>query len=806
MMAAVLGLAPACLAQTNYPEIEPNDTKATATVVGAMAPGDTLTGNSTGSATTPGAASLDTWDVTTTAAPSPGIWQYQLNINEASGTGHTMTIRGLNQGAGVIGTVDSTAQTASPAISRSVRWYANEQPSRIYLRVTGTASTTADYVITLSRTQVTPTDLGNFDAGPLYVTTVGQSTTDTELWLYNSSFNPIVDAGNDDESTAEGGPNNTTQSRLQRNLPPGNYFLAIATQNMSNNLASPTTDRQRNRVVMDFPNAICTSSAPGTNDNHNFTIGNRCTGSSQAYTDNSSQHFLTVTFYSFTLTGTQLPDPVTFTAGSASPAGIGQGGSTLLTVTASSTLTAVTGDLSAFGLTSTEAFHDDGVNGDATAGDGVWSYQLAVPVTQLTGAYNINVVGSITGACTQPSRTITLNVTPPNNSCSNAVPISVGGAYPGTTIGAVAAGGLTTACNTVTGNSPGVWYVFTETSPTPRRLIATACDPATDFNAKMLLYTGTCGSLTCVWGNFQPGFGCPYQNPARDPGLAVSNSHTDIPAIINWSAGPPGYKPTVPGTTYYICVENEGAASGNFVLHLDDTGEDPVVTNPPSNDLCSGARDLATFQSGIPMHTGFPVWDLVFRDHATDDALVPCSDPTNTVSRGGIWYTYTPSQQGNLFHAKIPDQVNTGTNQPPGSSFDTVVTVFTGSCASGLTEVACVDAVEGFTNMFTTPVAALTAGTTYYIEVSSQSPTAAIPGGEYIGFNFVGTGPGPCCRSDFNGDGDVGTDADIEAFFSCLSGNCCATCPPNADFNCDGDVGTDTDIESFFRVLAGGAC
>jgi hypothetical protein len=62
-----------------------------------------------------------------------------------------------------------------------------------------------------------------------------------------------------------------------------------------------------------------------------------------------------------------------------------------------------------------------------------------------------------------------------------------------------------------------------------------------------------------------------------------------------------------------------------------------------------------------------------------------------------------------------------------------------------------------------------------------------------------------CGTADFNGDGDVGTDADIEAFFACLAGNCCATCG-GADFNADGDVGTDADIEAFFRVLAGGAC
>ncbi len=64
-----------------------------------------------------------------------------------------------------------------------------------------------------------------------------------------------------------------------------------------------------------------------------------------------------------------------------------------------------------------------------------------------------------------------------------------------------------------------------------------------------------------------------------------------------------------------------------------------------------------------------------------------------------------------------------------------------------------------------------------------------------------------CGTADFDGDADIGTDADIEAFFACLGGNCCATCfPGGADFNADGDVGTDADIEAFFRVLAGGNC
>jgi hypothetical protein len=84
--------------------------------------------------------------------------------------------------------------------------------------------------------------------------------------------------------------------------------------------------------------------------------------------------------------------------------------------------------------------------------------------------------------------------------------------------------------------------------------------------------------------------------------------------------------------------------------------------------------------------------------------------------------------------------------------------------------------------------------------------------GPFLGVGtFSGAAWAPCfnepaCGSaDFNGDGDVGTDSDIEAFFACLAGSCCAECG-SADFNADGDVGTDADIEAFFRVLSGGTC
>jgi hypothetical protein len=99
----------------------------------------------------------------------------------------------------------------------------------------------------------------------------------------------------------------------------------------------------------------------------------------------------------------------------------------------------------------------------------------------------------------------------------------------------------------------------------------------------------------------------------------------------------------------------------------------------------------------------------------------------------------------------------------------------------------------------------------FYFQPPDSSHTNANPG-VYFGTSSASAGcsgriepPLVCGSADFNHDGDTGTDADIEAFFACLAGNCCATCG-SADFNADGDTGTDADIESFFRVLSGGAC
>jgi predicted extracellular nuclease len=82
-------------------------------------------------------------------------------------------------------------------------------------------------------------------------------------------------------------------------------------------------------------------------------------------------------------------------AGSATPSSVDQGGTTLLTVVVTpgtnpaSEGLAVSGDLSAIGGPAAAAFHDDGADGDAAAGDNIFSYAATVAGTTQPGAKSL---------------------------------------------------------------------------------------------------------------------------------------------------------------------------------------------------------------------------------------------------------------------------------------------------------------------------------------------------------------------------------------------------------------------------------
>lgn len=232
--AAGLALGAPAMAQfgTGPAEVEPNDTKALAdtnegtwSLPSALG---TTAGVITGTSASSTGVGVDYFHLRTAVQGGLAIYRNRLIIGS---TPHSATIRGWS---GQTGTTEATIQsslgsTFTPA--RFNQWYSYGRASDLYYRVTGTTSTTT-YSIAYDLAVVTPKPAGSFLAGPITLTTVGQTTTDTELFLYNSSFTQI--GQNDDQFTGGG-----LQSRIDITLAVGTYYLAIGNSTTSqSNLAN----------------------------------------------------------------------------------------------------------------------------------------------------------------------------------------------------------------------------------------------------------------------------------------------------------------------------------------------------------------------------------------------------------------------------------------------------------------------------------------------------------------------------------------------------------------------------------------
>lgn len=247
------------VAQTSFPEVEPNSIKAQATIASGILPGDTLTGVSTGGATGAGLATLASADYFQTDPPviTPSLYCYTLDVTTSPQV--DLSMRGETQTGGTINTgTDATFEANAPSMKV---WYGFGSSEKVYVKVEGSSTTTASYALAYTCTPVTPASVGSFRPGGITVTTIGQGhTTNTELQLYDSTFNPVPGGHNDDYLASA-----TTRSRVDVTLTPGVYYVAVSDHNMATNLsdAGPNEGNQ-NGDVLDFPGVIANGSTAGS--------------------------------------------------------------------------------------------------------------------------------------------------------------------------------------------------------------------------------------------------------------------------------------------------------------------------------------------------------------------------------------------------------------------------------------------------------------------------------------------------------------------------------------------------------------
>jgi subtilisin-like proprotein convertase family protein len=363
--------------------------------------------------------------------------------------------------------------------------------------------------------------------------------------------------------------------------------------------------------------------------------------------------------------------PTTVTPGSVL-AGVG-GGVTVTATRGSSpcnplpgALTGASVNLSALGLASAQAMVDDGSSGDASAGDGVFTYQFAVGAGQAAGAYVLPVTAT-SGATSLPV-SARVRVLPPaasNDACANAINLS--DSSPGgidiinngpyaTTVNASTATGDGIDAGTCNGDAEvkfSVWYTLTTGAGQTGALHVSELSSE---DVVVSLHT-SCGGASIQCAN------------REDIGLVLT-----------------------PGTTYFIQIGRETAASLPPQTPYQLTFE---FVPSPTNDVPCGAATIASF----------PFTATPFAPAYTNDPFnISCDSTLNTDARFGAWYTFTTGP--------TPSSLEIFERSINGSNF----TLFSGAGCGGLSAVQCVDETTAGAIM-----SGLTPSTTYYLMVSIDS-------------------------------------------------------------------------------------
>jgi len=244
---------------------------------------------------------------------------------------------------------------------------------------------------------------------------------------------------------------------------------------------------------------------------------------------------------------------------------------------------------------------------------------------------------------------------PPNDSFNNAYTISgIAGNTNGTSAGATKEAGEPSHAGN--GGGKSVWYRWTPAVNGTAVMDTTG----SGFDTLLAVYTGAdVAGLTLIAGNND-----------------ISGSNPRSRVTFSATAG----------TTYRVAVDGRNGDSGPLVLNWNE------VTGPPVNDSFSSAIVLAG-NSGSTNGTNI-------------NATKQSGEPNHAANTGGssIWYRWTPASGGQV------------TLNTLGSTFDTLLGVYTGSSVGSLTVVATNDDIS--LNYLQSQVTfTAVAGTTYRIAV-----------------------------------------------------------------------------------------
>jgi trimeric autotransporter adhesin len=298
---------------------------------------------------------------------------------------------------------------------------------------------------------------------------------------------------------------------------------------------------------------------------------------------------------------------------------------------------------------------------------------------------------------------------PSNDLCTAATPLTSSTACV-TTAGTlrnatVSIPAIATTCGTA---GADVWYSFVAQSVYPNITISSPGTSLGTTNARIQLFSGTCGSLTSL-------------------GCVTGNSFTTLAAY------PAGL--TI-GVTYYFRVYSNtvapttGGSAWTYNICVTDL--------TPANDNCSGAVTL-TSAAGCSATTG----TIAFANPSAAPSIC------GVASSADVWYRYVATTA----FPTITLSYNGGT-QTNFKAASPAVELLSGTCA-GLTEVTCMNGTPSTNSLVLSP-GGLTVGSTYFIRVFTNTNTGLVTGSNY-GFSICITDPSATAPTLDYGKGYINT-------------------------------------------------
>uniref|UniRef100_UPI0005548F7F IPT/TIG domain-containing protein n=1 Tax=Hymenobacter sp. IS2118 TaxID=1505605 RepID=UPI0005548F7F len=196
---------------------------------------------------------------------------------------------------------------------------------------------------------------------------------------------------------------------------------------------------------------------------------------------------------------------------------------------------------------------------------------VTVPAQATSGPIEVTAAGGVATSLTD------FLVPPANDMCANAISLTCGQTVRGTSVGNTTAGDPDSGCSEDT-DGGGVFYSIVGTGGD---ITVSLCDPTTDYDTRMFVFSGTCGSLQCVGEN-------------DDDATCGSNS---VASTVTFRS--------VAGTKYLVMVGGFGGETGAFGLSASCAAVPvgPVITSLSATSGPVGAFITVT-GSGFDISSG----------------------------------------------------------------------------------------------------------------------------------------------------------------------------------------------------------